>query len=67
MMNVFVLPEELTELGEMKSVLQFWAGTESDLTDPLCEVASAMDKTKQNLQKIVLDTENIILTQVCQA
>ncbi|KAL0276800.1 UNVERIFIED_CONTAM: hypothetical protein PYX00_004293 [Menopon gallinae] len=55
--------EKLSELLELKAIFQQWAGSESDLTDPLCEVASAVDKVKQSLQNVVLDTENFILTQ----
>lgn len=56
--------EKLSELLELKAIFQQWAGSESDLTDPLCEVASAVDKVKQSLQNVILDTENFILTQV---
>ncbi|KAK6639818.1 hypothetical protein RUM43_008093 [Polyplax serrata] len=55
--------EEAADLAELKSVFQYWAGSESDLTDPLCEMASAIDKVRQSVESELLNTENLFLFQ----
>lgn len=62
--NFYFLSEEAADLAELKSVFQYWAGSESDLTDPLCEMASAIDKVRQSVESELLNTENLFLFQV---